>query len=92
MARVTAFRVDGLEMWFLLRRPSAPPHLHARRPGEWTVRVFIQGSETHMIELVGPPGASNKAADRKAIIKGVQANRPALLREWERSQGQDQDE
>lgn len=91
MARVMAFRVDGVQMWFY-SGDHRPPHFHARRPGEWTVRVFIQESEDSMIEFVGPPGAIIKAADRKAIVKGVQANRPALLREWERSQGHDQDE
>ena len=86
MAQVKAFSIGGIQMWF----PSGdhgPAHFHARRPGEWLARVYIQAPAAGMIELIRPPGATVKGTDRKAIIEGVEANRPALLMEWEQSQG-----
>jgi hypothetical protein len=86
MARVRAFKIGGIEMWF----PSGdhePPHFHARRPGEWCAKVYIQEPAASMIELVRPPGATIKGGDRKAIVGGVEANRAELLWEWEQAQG-----
>ncbi|NLE58304.1 MAG: DUF4160 domain-containing protein [Planctomycetes bacterium] len=86
MARVRAFEIGGVYMWF----PSGdhePPHFHARRSDEWDARVYVLAPAGSMIELVRPPGATIKGADRKAIIEGVEVNRAALLLEWEQSQG-----
>lgn len=79
MAQVHAFAVAGIKMSF----PSGdhgPPHIHAQRPGEWAAKVYIQTQE---IEIIRPPDAKIKAADRKAIIEGVVAYGAELLQQWE---------
>ena len=82
MATVKAFRVPGIRMWI----PSGdhtPPHFHAARRGEWRVKVRIADG---LIELVGPPQARIRGADRRAIAEGVARHRSELLSEWEECQ------
>lgn len=88
MATVKCFTIDGVQMWI----PSGdhdPPHFHARRPGEWTVKVTIQAPADAdlMIAVVKPPGVRIAGKYRKAIVEGVVAHREALLAEWEACQG-----
>ena len=86
MARVEAFKVGGILMWF----PSGdhgPAHFHARKAEHWVAKVYLQEGAEQMIELIRPPGAKMKRADRKAIVAGVEEHRLALLAEWERCQG-----
>ena len=64
-----------------------PPHFHAERAGEWRAKVYFLEPAVQMLELIGPPGATIKGADRNAIIKGVEKHRNVLLEEWEQSQG-----
>jgi Domain of unknown function (DUF4160) len=88
MAKVQAFEVDGVQMWI----PSGdhnPPHLHARKPGHWVVKVKILEPGNSMIEVLRPPDARIDRSDRKAIVQGVEAHRDALLREFEACQGSD---
>lgn len=40
MARVRAFEIDGLVLWFF-SYDHDPPHFHAKRAGEWEVRVYF---------------------------------------------------
>ena len=85
MARVGAFEISGIYMWF----PSGdhePPHFHARRPGEWDAKVYIQSTAAEMIRVTRPPDGKIKGTDRKAILAGVEANRADLLAEWEECQ------
>ena len=82
MAQVRAFAVPGVKMCI----PSGdhgPPHIHARRPGEWAAKVYILADRDQMIELLRPRDATIKATDRTAIIAGVEAHRPELLQEWQ---------
>lgn len=85
MARVEAFAVPGVRMLFY-SGDHRPPHFHARRRGRWHARVYIQAPAGEMIELVGPRDARISAADRRAIVCGVETNRGELLREWEKCQ------
>lgn len=85
MARVKAFRVDGVVMTI----PSGdhePAHIHARRPGEWEAKVYIRESADRIIELIRPPNASMKNTHRRAIIDGVESFRNQLLEEWDACQ------
>lgn len=86
MAQVRAFDVGGIEMIFY-SGDHEPPHFHASRRGEWHARVFIQADRDEMIELIRPPDAKIRGSDRRAIVKGVEENRVALLAEWESCQG-----
>jgi hypothetical protein len=85
VGRVEAFSIAGLDLWF----PSSdhlPPHFHARRPGEWEVRVFfLLCTGTHL-------EVSVRWRDRKRSIgrQHLEALRGAavqfrdqLLQEWE---------
>lgn len=87
MARVKAFKIGGIDMWI----PSGdhePPHLHARRPGEWSAKVYIEAPQREMIGLLRPPNATIKGKERKAIIEAVESHRAELLQEWEICQGE----
>lgn len=86
MAQLEAFQVGGIEMIFY-SGDHEPPHFQARRRGEWDARVYIQADGNEMIELIRPPDAKIRGSDRKAIVKGVEENRAALLAEWESCQG-----
>ena len=81
MATVRAFTLDGLKLWFW-SNDHDPPHFHAKRNGEWEVRVKFLHSEDEMIELKWSTGkVANKTI--KALCKLAADNRAALLEEWE---------
>jgi hypothetical protein len=83
MARVKAFAVDGVRMWFW-SNDHAPPHFHAASDdGSWEVAVqfLLRGAE--MFERLRPPGARMRRVHRTGIIEGVERCRGALLIEWE---------
>lgn len=86
MARVKAFTVAGLELWFY-SGDHEPPHFHARKlGGEWVARIHLLQPRGSMIELLRPAGARIGGRYRKALEQGVEANRMALLAEWEAAQ------
>ena len=85
MAKVRAFTVPGIEMWFY-SGDHRPPHFHARSAGEWEVRVHFLNASGQMIEVIRPPDARIKGSVRKALEHGAEAHRAGLLREWELSQ------
>lgn len=69
MPRLEAFSIPGLDLFFN-SLDHLPPHFHARRPGEWEIRVYF---------LVSGP---KLACDIKwsALVNG---NRAQLFREWD---------
>ena len=85
MGKVDAFSVAGVDLWFN-SSDHLPPHFHARRAGEWELRVFfLRCTDTHL-------EASVKWADRKrgigrkdleALKTGAFQFREELLKEWE---------
>jgi hypothetical protein len=86
MTKVACFSVTGIEMWI----PSGdhePPHFHARKPGEWSARVYFLEAPGEMIRRKRPRHARIRGNDRKALVTGAAANRTALLAEWQRCQG-----
>ena len=50
MATVQAFQVSGLKMWFW-SNDHEPPHFHAKRSGEWEVKVSFMLEPDNMIEI-----------------------------------------
>lgn len=82
MSKVKAFSVGGVEMWFC-SGDHEPPHFHARRPGEWEAKVFIEEHVTSMIQVVKPGDAHISRSDRRALVSGVEKHRFDLLQEWE---------
>jgi hypothetical protein len=82
MATVNAFQIKGLKLWFW-SGDHEPPHFHAKKSGEWEIKIFFLLAEQSMIEI--------KWADKQPsakIIKKIcelsRHNRVLLLEEWER--------
>ena len=50
MATVAAFRIEGLKLWFW-SQDHEPPHFHAKRAGEWEVKVQFMLAPANMIEV-----------------------------------------
>ncbi|MHB8522408.1 MAG: DUF4160 domain-containing protein [Limisphaerales bacterium] len=83
MPKLKCFSIDGVELWFW-SIDHHPPHFHAKRRGEWEVKVnFLRGHD-EMIELIW---ATKKAhlskADREIFWELVEKHRLELLKEWE---------
>ena len=85
MAKVDAFSIAGLELFFY-SNDHLPPHFHVRKSGEWEIRVNFMRSTNSKLDYdeVWPPKAIKlKRSVRKALLKNIRAHRAALLREWE---------
>lgn len=56
MGKVESLTVNGLDLWFN-SLDHLPPHFHARRPGEWEIRVyFLQCTDGHLeYDIKWPP-------------------------------------
>ena len=72
-----------MKLWFY-PNDHEPPHFHAKRKGEWEMRIlFLQGPE-EMFELVWTAKKKQMSkADREALHEMVEVHRFELLREWE---------
>ena len=81
MATVRAFSIDDIETWFH-SGDHEPPHFHAKRKGEWEVRVYFLRSPSEMIDIKW-----NKKKRRpnglKTICSLAEENRIQLLEQWE---------
>ncbi len=87
MAAAKAFGVAGLRLW-ICSGDHEPPHFHARKPGDWCIRVYFLEDRSRMIEIVGPPDARMSRSDRRALVEGAETHRLALLVEWESCQAE----
>ncbi len=50
MATVEAFQIEGLKLWFW-SNDHEPPLFHAKRAGEWEVKVHFLLEPAEMIEV-----------------------------------------
>lgn len=85
MATVKAFGFDGLKLWFW-SNDHDPPHFHAKKNGEWEVKVHFLLDPSDMIEVkwaVKKISASNL----KSICSQAEQHREKLLAEWQEVQG-----
>ena len=82
MARVGAFKLEGVECWFY-SQDHRPPHFHARKRGRWEVRVYFMEASEAMLDRVR--GARRQLAPRevKALCGVAERHRDKLLAEWE---------
>ncbi len=83
MGKVEAVVLKGLDLWFN-SSDHLPPHLHARRRGEWEIRVYFLLCTDG--ELVFDCKWAKKAPSANVIDrirKAVVEHRVELLREWE---------
>ncbi len=82
MGKVATFTLEGIDCWFNSMEHH-PPHFHARRKGQWHVRVYFQQAKPRMIERVRGPSGRLKPADRDALRDMAKWYREELLSEWE---------
>ena len=85
MPRIRCFLIAGLELWF---NPDdhMPPHFHARKPGEWVVKVDIDSSsEKNLVyEVVWCRGVRRILGTyRVQLAQMVAAHRAELVAEWD---------
>ena len=80
MAKVDCFDLPGLKCWFW-SNDHDPPHFHVKREGEWELKVNFLAGGGDMFELQW--GTSPKAKVLRQIAGAVNANRAALLAEWQ---------
>jgi hypothetical protein len=84
MAKLECFTIPGVELWFF-SQDHLPPHFHAKRKGQWEVRVFfLEGSTSKMFQVVWIKVKKVPRADLDLLEENVTANRAELLEEWER--------
>jgi hypothetical protein len=85
LGRVTVISIAGLDLWFN-SSDHLPPHFHARRPGQWEIRVFfLQCVEGQLVFTMKWPrhGARISGKDQRALLTESLAHRAELLAEWE---------
>lgn len=83
MGRVDAVVLEGLDLWFN-SSDHLPPHFHARRRGEWEIRVYFLLCTDD--ELAFDYKWTRKSPSAKVLAKlsrAVVARRVELLQEWE---------
>lgn len=85
MATIEAFRIEHLKLWFW-SNDHEPPHFHAKRAGEWEVKVHFLLEPCEMIEVEW----AKKNVPGK-VLKNLTAlaeeHRTELLAQWEQIQG-----
>jgi hypothetical protein len=79
VARVTAFEIPGLTIWFW-SNDHEPPHFHVKRRGEWEVKVHFLLDGNQMIEVLNGKPAGKTL---KQIITLAEAHRLELLEQWQ---------
>jgi hypothetical protein len=85
MPKVACLGIPGLLCWFW-SNDHDPPHFHAKREGEWEIRVKFLEAEAQMFESVWGEEPNGKVL--RKIVKAVLENRANLLAEWEASANQ----
>lgn len=83
MGKLQCFTINGIEMWFF-SNDHLPPHFHAKRKGQWEVKVnFLASSSTEMFQVVWPKGKEVPKTITNLLEKMVNDHRDELLKEWE---------
>lgn len=85
MATLRPFEILGLKLWFW-SEDHEPPHFHAKRTGEWEVKVNFMRAPEEMIELVW---ADKSPASRvlRELTQLAEQHRVELLEQWEEIRG-----
>lgn len=79
MALVSCFRLSWCRCWFY-SRDHLEPHFHAKRAGEWEVRVFfLEEPPRHEVKLVVGRVPVARLQD---LLDLARAHRADLFREW----------
>ena len=81
MATVQAFQIDGLNIW-LWSNDHEPPHFHAKRSGEWEVKVCFMLDPEEMIEVEWRE-KTIPARTLRNLTSLAEQHRAELLEQWE---------
>lgn len=85
LATVSAFNIAGVRLWFW-SDDHEPPHFHAKRAGEWEIKVHFLFVPEKMIEVKWFQKKPS-ARIRNLVCHLAEKHRAELLREWERRSG-----
>ncbi len=84
MALVRAFSLPGIRCWFY-SNDHDPPHFHAKKDGEWEVRVFfLEGRDSILQEKWKWNRTAMRNDLRRDLIRLATEYRQELLKEWEK--------
>jgi len=81
MAKVEAFRMDGLYLWFN-SSDHRPPHFHVELPDAWELRIFFLRGRSEMVEKKW--GGEPRRAELRKLLALAEAHRAELMAEWQR--------
>jgi hypothetical protein len=82
MAKLECFTTLGIELWFF-PKDHLPPHFHAKRKGQWEVRVYFLESRTDkMFDVVWLKGKEVARVDTKLLEEMVTTYRIEIFEEW----------
>jgi hypothetical protein len=82
MGRVSCFALDGIEMWFN-SLDHEPQHFHAKKSGEWEIRVFFLATTQKDLAYNVVFGAKRiRTPDLNEMRNQVLTHRTRLLAEW----------
>ena len=88
MGKVESIYVNGLDLWFYSNdSPPHPPHFHARRPGEWEIKVyFLLCTPDHLeYDMKWPLQRREIPRNyRRELLRVIVDKRVELLVEYER--------
>ncbi|MCD4825870.1 MAG: DUF4160 domain-containing protein [Phycisphaerae bacterium] len=83
MGKLEAFNLKGIGCWFW-SQDHRPPHFHAKRKGQWEIRVYFLLPKEQMLERVRGAREAITRQDRNALCDMAELYREELLVEWER--------
>ena len=81
MATVTAFEIAGLKIWFW-SNDHQPPHFHAKRSGEWEVKIKFMLDPSEMVEVKWSKKTPSKSV-LKELTSMAKKHRVKLLEQWQ---------
>ena len=81
MALVAKFRIEGVRLWFY-SNDHEPPHFHAKRAGQWEIRVHFLLPREEMLEIKWETRPVS-AKVRRQLCRLAENHREALLGQWE---------
>jgi hypothetical protein len=90
MGKLECFRISGVDCWFY-SNDHRPPHFHAKRRGQWEVRVYFLRARRDMVELKWVARGC-RFTETTAICDLAEAHRDKLLEEWEKKVKCDEDD
>jgi hypothetical protein len=87
MPKVRAFQLPGIECWWW-PDDHRPPHFHAKRRGQWELKVAFLADDDSMFTLVWSAKKVPRA-DLAALKEQAEEFRDELLAEWEATRPQE---